>query len=277
MGSKTNISWCDHTLNPWWGCLKVSPGCFNCYADTQASRWGWDIWGPPATSERRLFDFDSKHWREPLGWDKAAADAGERRRVFCASMADWAELHPMVTESRAKLFDLIRATPNLDWLMLTKRPENIEALLPPGYWTNIWLGTSAENQEYADLRVPILMESRRRVPVLFISVEPQIGPISMFDVPGHPLGCDGLNGCEPKVDWVIVGGESGQKHRPFDVQWAKDLRYECKGVAAFHYKQQGGRTHAEGGCLIDGVEVKEFPTPRHREQVDWEFARSLRG
>jgi protein gp37 len=247
MGKSTDISWCDHTFNPWWGCQRVSPGCEHCYAESKAAWLAPGIWGPPKSSTRRMFS--ERHWHDPFRWDDAALAAGERRRVFCASMADVFEDNPLVAEARERLWDVIRITPNLDWLLLTKRPEHIWSMLPPGSWHNIWLGTSAETQEYADKRLPLLSRLRDQVPVLFVSVEPQLEQVSL--VPWLRSGF---------VDWVIVGGESGPRHRPFDVEWARLLRDECVATdVAFHYKQFGGRTHAEGGCLLDGLEYKEFP------------------
>jgi protein gp37 len=267
MGRSTEISWCHHSFNPWWGCQRWSPGCENCYAETMATRWGHKIWGPPSTTGRRFFG--DAHWREPLGWDLAAAEAGERRRVFCASMADVFEDHPHLREPRQRLFELIDRTPNLDWLVLTKRPANFAFFLPTGWMTwprpNLWLGVSAENQEYADKRIPILLE----VPavVRFVSAEPLIGPITLRDewiLPNFAaddrryLRADGRG-----IDWLIVGGESGVHHRPFDLNWARSLRAQCAPVGvAFHLKQIGGRTHAAGGCELDGHEYKEFPEPR---------------
>jgi len=164
-------------------------------------------------------------------------------------MADVFEDNPLVESSRARLWDVIRATPALDWLLLTKRPENVWTMLPSGTWPTIWLGTSAETQQYADLRLPLLARLRDRVPVLFVSVEPQLERLSL-----ESWLAGGF------VDWVIVGGESGPRHRSFDVDWARQLRDECERTGvAFHYKQFGGRTHAEGGCLLDGREHKDFP------------------
>lgn len=253
MGKTTEISWTDHTFNPWWGCFKVSAGCTNCYADTLATRWGHKIWGPAKTTERRLFG--DKHWQEPLKWNEDAEAAGVRRRVFCASMADVFEDHPMLPPVRERLWDTIRATPNLDWLLLTKRPENVGRMLRQGpqwsYWPNVWLGTSTEDQQRADERIPLLLQHRDRVPVLFLSVEPQIGPVDLTLVPYIYTA---------RIDWVITGGESGARHRPFDPEWARLTRDQCASAGiAWHFKQHGGRTHAEGGCLIDGREYKEFP------------------
>jgi protein gp37 len=186
------------------------------------------------------------HWKQPYRWNRQAGGEGEMRRVF-PSMCDPFELHPQVTAPRERMFEMIRHTHWLNWLLLTKRPENIDMLLPAGKWHNVWLGVSTEDQVRANERVPQLLQLRDRVPVLFLSVEPQIGPVT-------------LKPWIDQLDWVIPGGESGAHHRPFDLAWARTLRDECKvaGVA-FHFKQVGGRTHAEGGCLLDGREYKEFP------------------
>lgn len=273
MGKTTEISWCHHTFNPHWGCQRWSPGCENCYAETLALRWGHKIWGPPKTTPRRLFG--DKHWAEPIGWDLAAAAAGERRRVFCASMSDVFEDHPMLPPVRERLWDLIGRTPNLDWLLLTKRPENIAAMMPDHYWPNVWLGTSTEDQQRADERVPVLLQYRDLVPVLFLSVEPQLGPITFRPWLSRGMGCDGMcdedapGTCQrpnhrlARPDWLITGGESGPHHRPFNLDWARQTRDECASAGvAWHFKQVGGRTHAEGGCLLDGLEHKGFPAPR---------------
>lgn len=124
MGIETEIAWTDSTFNPWWGCQRVSPGCERCYAETFAKRVGLQVWGPK--QERRFFG--EKHWREPLRWNEQAAKAGARRRVFCASMADVFEERLDLAAARARLFGLIRLTPSLDWLLLTKRPENAARL-----------------------------------------------------------------------------------------------------------------------------------------------------
>ncbi len=113
MSQLTAIEWTDHTFNVAWGCMKVSPGCQHCYADTLSSRYGFDVWGPAATTERRTFG--DKHWAEPYRWNKAAGNAGVRRRVFCCSMCDLFEDHPTIDAEREKLWPLIRATPHLDW------------------------------------------------------------------------------------------------------------------------------------------------------------------
>jgi len=129
----TEIAWTHSTWNPWWGCTKVSPGCKRCYAETFAKRVGFKVWGQDG--ERRAFG--NKHWAEPLRWNAEAEKAGERRRVFCASMADVFEDHSVAIAERPRLWSLIERTPMLDWLLLTKRPENVDLLGP--HVTDRWL------------------------------------------------------------------------------------------------------------------------------------------
>ncbi|HEY2512934.1 MAG TPA: DUF5131 family protein, partial [Polyangiaceae bacterium] len=118
MVANSKIQWTDHTFNPWWGCQRVSPGCEHCYAEAFAKRTGHGVWGP--TAQRRFFG--EAHWKEPLKWNEAAKRSGQRARVFCASMADVFEDRWELEPHRARLAGLIRVTPHLDWLLLTKRP-----------------------------------------------------------------------------------------------------------------------------------------------------------
>lgn len=158
LGKSTPIEWTDHTFNPWWGCTKVSPACDHCYAEAWDKRTGGDHWGPH--SNRRTFG--DKHWNEPLRWDRAAAEAGARRRVFCASMADVFD-NAAPENALSRLWQLVRSTPWLDWQLLTKRPQNIRTMLPPDWgegYANVWLGTTTENQEEADRRVVHLSSSK---------------------------------------------------------------------------------------------------------------------
>lgn len=253
MGENSAIEWTDHTFNPWHGCQKVSPGCKNCYAETLSKRFGRDIWGPPATTSRKLMSKD--YWLQPLKWNKAAESAGERKRVFCASMADVFEDHPQVAAERFRLFGLIDETPWLDWLLLTKRPENI-GMAPwwAGMWPdNVWLGISVENQEEADRRIPILLD-RPGVRVRFLSCEPLLGPVDIAqwlpcprggvetcgNQPGTCAECDGDRTSNNAINWVICGGESGHGARPMRPDWARSLRDQCVTAdVAFHFKQWG--------------------------------------
>jgi protein gp37 len=251
MGKNSAIGWTDHTFNPWWGCAKVSPGCKNCYAETLSLRWGHDAWG---AGSRRLFG--PKHWNEPLAWDRNAGRAGKRARVFCASMADVFEDRDDVALARVHLWDLIERTPNLDWLILTKRPENFARLLPSwGVSRNVWLGVSAEDQEAADKRVPLLLECP--APIRFVSAEPLLGPIDFGNIrhkiapssfvtfPALEPGGFQQHEPEKRLDWIIIGGESGPGARPFRIDWARSILGDCRaaGVACF-VKQMGANSDA---------------------------------
>ena len=224
MGETTGITWTDHTLNPVWGCAKISLGCDNCYAAAFAKRVGQKVWG--TKTARRTFK--DGHWNEPLKWQRQAMKDGRRHRVFCASMADVFDPNwPKGT--RERLWELIKQTPALDWQVLTKRPENAAKMLPPDWgdgYPNVWLGVTAENQEYADKRIPVLLKT----PALtrFVSYEPALELVNFED-----YLYDGL-------DWLICGGESGPKCRPFDQRWAKSVILQCREhkVACFH-KQMG--------------------------------------
>lgn len=230
MARNSSIEWTHHTFNPWWGCKRVSPACDNCYAELWARRMGQDLWG--AQSPRRFFS--EAHWREPLRWNEEARQLGVRHRVFCASMADIFEWRAELNEHRERLWKLIRETPNLDWLLLTKRPQHIRRFVP---WTqrhewphNVWVGTTIENQRLADLRLPHLLAVPARV--RFLSCEPLLGPIdltSWFSRRGfHP------------IDWVIAGGESGPRSRPMHPDWPRRLLRQCEAAhVPFHFKQWG--------------------------------------
>ena len=150
MAKNSAIEWTHHTFNPWWGCTKVSPGCKHCYAETWSKRLGQDLWGARA-ARRELSD---GYWRQPLAWNVSALKAGRRTRVFCASMADVFEDRRDLDSKRERLWALIEQTPKLDWLLLTKRPQNVARLAPYGEtWPdNVWLGATAENQKWLDRR-----------------------------------------------------------------------------------------------------------------------------
>lgn len=272
MGQESKIEWTDHTFNPWWGCTKVSPGCKFCYAETLATRWDKDVWGPK--KPRRMMS--EAYWKRPERWNREAEAAGVRKRVFCASMADvfegpstmpeesWAP----VNEARHRLLNLIHDTPNLDWQLLTKRPQNVAEMYrdwlentcgssryqdnrfdyDSGYLTNIWLGTSVENQKEADERIPELLKIPAKV--RFLSCEPLLGPVDLtriaLRVQDGSVEINALTGEEggdrylPLVHWVICGGESGHGARPMHPDWAQSLRDQCTAAGvAFFFKQWG--------------------------------------
>lgn len=245
MGQNSAIEWTDHTFNPWVGCVKVSPGCKFCYAEelmTRKGRWA-NTWGPAQAAER--IKTSDSNWKEPLKWNRQAQAAGKRARVFCASLADVFEDNNQLYNWRIQLFGLISETPNLDWQILTKRPDVARTFFeqrPHLLMQNIWLGTSVENQQYANERIPELL----KIPaaVLFLSVEPLLGPVS-FDLidgaiydGGMPFEWQRLS--KPGIDWVIVGGESGPNARPMNPQWARSIRDQCQAARIpFLFKQWG--------------------------------------
>jgi protein gp37 len=234
MAEETGIEWCDSTFNPWIGCKAISPGCKNCYAAALAKRTGRDFDTPTRTSEA--------NWKQVLRWERVHdaffALHGRRRRVFCASMADVFD-NAVDPAWRADLFWLIRQTPNLDWLLLTKRIGNAASMMreaavtidPTGEWPlpwpNVWLGATVVNQEEADRDIPKLIDVPARV--RFLSIEPMLGPIDL--APWL---------IRSQLDWVIVGGESGTGARPMHPDWARNLRNQCQeGEVPFLFKQWG--------------------------------------
>jgi len=246
MGKTTEIPWCHSTFNPWHGCSKVSPGCAHCYAEALSNRFGNDVWGPSA--KRRFMS--ASYWGEPIKWNAQARARKARKRIFCASMSDVFEDRSDLSDERARLFRLIEATPNLDWLLLTKRPQNVAKLLPiealPG---NVWLGVSAENQKYWNERVPMLLSVRATVH--FVSAEPLLAPLDILGHSGEHL-----------PDWIIVGGESGPSFRPMAVEWARSIRDQSLDQdIVFFLKQLGGypdKRHRLEQFPPD-LRIQEFP------------------
>lgn len=228
MAKDSKIEWTHHTFNPWWGCAKVSPACQHCYAEAWAKRVGSAVWGQSA--QRRFFG--ENHWKEPLRWNREAEQDGVRRRVFCASMADVFERRAELHEWRNRLWKIIEQTPSLDWLLLTKRPQNVMAMVPwNDQWPeNVWLGSTAENQTWADKRVPIMLQIPARV--RFLSCEPLLGSLDL----ARYLSKDPAK----SIHWIIAGGESGPHSRPMNPEWVRSLRNQCQQAGtAFHFKQWG--------------------------------------
>lgn len=266
MGKDSKIAWTDHTFNPWWGCSKVSEECLHCYADSFTTRYGHDVFGP--NKPRRFFG--EKHWREPLAWDAAAASAGERHKVFCASMGDLFEDRPDLDEPRARTFDLIFRTPHLDWLLCTKRPENLAAMLPDGWhrqpWQNVWLLATAGNADRFRERWGHL----KMIPAVVrgISAEPLLGPLTSALHELRPAGA-------ARPDWLIIGGESGFPGRPIgngagdpfdenaiDGQELGAIHGACQALGiAFFLKQLGSAfaRHAHFRDRRAGADPSEWP------------------
>jgi protein gp37 len=243
MGENSNISWTDHTFNPWVGCTKVSPACDGCYAEAMMDlRYGKVKWGGEHVRT------SVSNWRLPAKWNKDAGLAGARPRVFSASLADVFD-NQVPPAWREDLFELIRVTPNLTWLLLTKRPQNIVKMVQAagaiaGNGTrylprNAALGTTIEDQRRADINVPALLNAKEQLgpAYVFVSCEPLLGPIDM-----RPWLSD--------LDGVIAGGETDQgahKARPTHPDWIRSLRDQsARTGTAFHFKQWG--EWAPGEC-----------------------------
>ncbi len=249
MADKTGISWTDRTYNPWWGCTKVSAGCKNCYAETVARRGGRNVWGPGAQREMKPSSAKCvRRWNEEAAGGAASVRGNGPLLVFTGSMCDWAEDRPDLVEPRARMWQLIAECKHLEFQMLTKRPENIERMLPPDWghgYPNVWLGTSIE-----DMRVAQRADILRNIPavVRYISYEPALGPLNDLDL--------------TSIDWVIFGGESGVGYRAMDPQWARDMRDKCKAAGvAFFFKQHADRWPGYR-IALDGSIIREFPVPR---------------
>jgi protein gp37 len=241
MADGSAIEWTEATWNPVAGCTKVSPGCAHCYAETFAERWR----GVPGHPYEHGFDL--RLWphrlEQPLRWRRP-------RLIFVNSMSD--VFHEDIPEPFLRqIFDVMVATPRHTFQVLTKRPERMVELAARLPWApNIWMGVTIENRRFVH-RAALL----RLVPaaVRFISAEPLLGPLryeagrhSWEDLAGPQLELDG-------IDWLIVGGESGPRHRPIHPRWITDLRDACQATrTVFFFKQWGGRTSKSGGRTLDG-------------------------
>lgn len=290
MGDETEIGWTDRTFNPWWGCTKVSPACDSCYAESFAKRTGHDVWGKDA--ERRFFG--DKHWNDPRRWNETARIMGRPSLVFCASMADVFEPRDDLNEHRARLWTLIEETPHLIWQLLTKRPEWVNGLVPAAWHdrlhfpSNVWVGTTVEDQARAEIRIPRLLG----IPavVRFLSCEPLLGPLDLsswlylewMDALRSPdaeptwrtedgeggWGCEmfsTLAGKRPGLGWIIVGGESGPRFRALDIGYARDVVEQANAAdVPCYFKQWGGRFPTSGGDLLDGRQIHQFPDAARR-------------
>jgi protein gp37 len=242
MAEQSAISWTDATFNPWIGCTRVSPACDHCYAarDNERRKWvsGWD-------AERRRTSV--ANWRNPIIWNRKAAAAGKPLRVFCASLADVFD-NQVPNEWRNDLWALVRETPHLRWLFLTKRIGNVMKMVPSDWpFANAGImATIADQEEWdRDFRKLIAVPA----PWRGVSAEPLLGRIAMH-------GAAAAN-----LDWMITGGESGPERRPLDMDAVRAIRDQCAELGiAFHHKQNGGLRGKDNGCLVDGREHKFFPT-----------------
>lgn len=322
MGDVSAIEWCDSTFNPWVGCTKVSPACDNCYAETlMSTRLGRVSWGAGKPRMRT----SPANWRKPLQWNaqrftwcavcgyrgvsSETNKSGQplcpqcwqitspvRRRVFCASLADVFD-NEVDPQWRSDLLDLIDATPNLDWLILTKRIGNVLPMLtdlrdsetsdhrwsrlndwitgrqPPA---NVWLGATIADQSEADRDIAKIVKTPASV--IFVSIEPMLGPINLrsiqlsggvFDalVGGQVAQGNDVQQWRP-LDWVIAGGESGANARPMHPDWVTGLRDQCAATGVpFLFKQWGEWAHPDQIGWDTPAVVR----------AQWEYERNGRG
>jgi len=254
MANNTKIEWTEHTANLWWGCTKVHEGCDHCYAHALARRWGNDVWGNEKPRKKII-----SVWTDLLKYQKAAKNAGEIHKVFVGSMMDIFE-KPMTLidskgrtlaentgELRDKLFDNINAGmyPNLMFLMLTKRPSNINKYIPDAWKANppdnVMFGTSPVNQATSFTLIEQLLKVNGK---RFLSVEPQLENITLL--PWLQTG---------QIHWLIQGGESGPGRRPFDTNWARNLKAECQATNTPYFFKQIDKVQEIPADLL----VREFP------------------
>lgn len=276
MAENSKIEWCDHTVNLWWGCSKVHTGCKNCYAENTSKRFGINVWGENTSRGEVKSSF-----KDLDKYQTKALETGRKQVIFCGSMMDIFEEakpmiyttgepilslgnHPVTTDKiRNLLFDLITRGkfPDLIFLFLTKRPGHISGMIPND-WNdqtpkNVWFGSSISDQETADELVPALLNSTPPNTNLFLSVEPQVGPIDLkkYYLPKGRLFADDKDWWLQHINWVIQGGESGINRRPFDIAWAKQLQKQCKeAVVPYFFKQIDKITP-----VPEELHVRQFP------------------
>jgi protein gp37 len=241
VAERSGISWTDGTFNPWIGCTRVSPGCDHCYAARDNERHKWvQGWGTGIPRRR------TKTWGDPLKWNRKAAETGYRPRIFCASLADVFD-NEVPDQWRADLWQLFSETPNIRWMVLTKRVGNVTKMAPASWWPHVGIMATMVNQEEYDR--DRLKLSGVKAPWRGISAEPLLGRIIL----DH-------KDAKTNVDWVITGGESGPGFRALDMGAVRYLRDQCRDLGiTFHHKQNGGIRGKDAGCLVDGVEHKHFP------------------
>lgn len=287
MGENSKIEWTDATFNPWVGCTKLSPACDNCYAETWARRTGHpELW----QGERRRTS--AAYWQQPLKWNRRAEADGRRLRVFCASLADVFD-NQVPERWRDDLWHRIEQTPHLDWLLLTKRPQNVAKMLPDprigvkpwgNGWPNVWLGTTAENQEEADRRIPLLLQTPAAA--RFVSAEPLLGPIDLRrwvggpDEDGNCLRCGCLwddaseeHECPPgfggRLDWIIVGGESGPNARELEIEWVRNLVQQCaRAKVPCFLKQLGQKVRDRNDRGFEGEEPDHWDVQGDYDRIE---------
>lgn len=287
MAQNSKIEWCDHTTNLWWGCTKVHLGCDNCYAETLSSRWGKEIWG----NDQPRLEVKSV-WSDLEKYQNIAQKAGQIHLVFVGSMMDIFEKPMPLMNSKGEQLpyntgiirdrffnEIVPKSPNLLFLLLTKRPSNINKYIPSPWKenppTNVMFGTSPSDQKTVETLIQQLIKVNGR---RFLSIEPMLGPIRIqhaYSYKGFGKQCTSCSGtghysdnqntdcpdCDTtgknphQIDWVIVGGESGPKKRIFMPEWARNIRKECKTFNVPFFMKQWDKVKA----IPDDLKIREFP------------------
>lgn len=259
MAEHTGIEWTDATFSPWLGCQKLSAGCDNCWAERLDTMNGGTHWTQRAA--RQIVAETT--WSKPVQWNRKVAALGHRMKVLCGSVCDVFELNtevPGLETARARLWTLIDSTPNLAWLLLTKRPQYIEGMVPLKWlrasrWPrNCFCGVSVENSNFKK-RIDCLL--RVPAPLLFVSCEPLLGRLDL-DAYLKP------NGRGRSIGWIIAGGENGWGVRPSHPDWFRLLRDQCRSAGVpFFFKTWGSATklaHGMKSDLLDGEVCRDYPT-----------------
>lgn len=286
MAETTNIAWTDSTFNPWIGCTKVGPGCDHCYAEALAKRTGRDVWGP---GKPRM---ETKGpWREVAKWQRQHgtffAEHGRKRRVFCASLADVFD-NEITDELRARMFQTMEDCKDLEFQVVTKRIGNLRNMVPVT-WGETWPGNvgiiaTIVNQAEANRDIPKLLAAKAAFGIAWVglSMEPLLEAVNLTHLNMGYRRCqiepDTLNALTgrrrcghgefegvfeefngPKVDWVIVGGESGPGHRPFNHAWARSICDQCAATGTPIFIKQVGAFRPDDAMIPEDLRIREFP------------------
>lgn len=288
MAAKTKISWADSTCNLWIGCVEVSPACGDeegggCYAKELAERHGWTTWGGPRVHCKAGWALARKFQRAANDNGGVDPELGRRRRVFVNSLSDFFDNHKTVVW-RDDAWQLIRDCPDVIFMLLTKRPENILKMLPPDWgdgWDNVWIGTTVENQRWANHRIPHLLS----VPAVvhFLSMEPLLGEVDLTNISTMKFrGAERLNALTgvlegmfgdycatrlPALKWVITGGESGNRARPTHPAWFDKLRDDCARFKTPFVFKQWGEWVAVRDIPKGDLEGLYHPAPRRNPEA----------
>lgn len=245
----SKIEWTTHTWNPWIGCQKVGPACDGCYAEAMmADRYGRVEWGQIGSGVGTRVRTSAGNWRKPFSWNKAATG---RTFVFCASLADIFD-NQVPAEWRAEAFEVMRQTPNLTYLLLTKRPGLIVrlSLAAGGLPKNAAIGATIANQEEYDRDRMKLVEAANVLSPVFTfgSFEPLLGPVILD---------------KNAPDWIIVGGETDQgKHKARDANpaWFRSLKRQSGLLGRAFFMKQMTRKEPIPADLL----VRQWPVNRSK-------------